>query len=397
LKDKGQLVIVISIILFLFILGGIILSLIPSENLMVRKQIESNQAFYLAQAGLQNAVYLVNSNKNLLSLNLSSKRFNSGLIISYTITETSGIKITDSYTLPISLGEFYVTASYSMVYLPQSNVLSPIDLIVIKSTGYVPSNTSSATKRSIEIYGRVDNISLDAFRFAVYASRNATIGGNSTVQGEPLPDGTFDVAVYARGDVSIPGHGVINNTSNPIPGRDYIESDSSVQVPILNEAYLRSVSQAQGLYRSGSRIKIQDLIRNVVMSNPNWYNSATNTYNTWSLVIFVDGNAEFEANLDFQGMIIVKGSFSISGTGSNKIAGIVYAQNLNAVDEKLTLTIDGNPTIIGCSLGEDVDISGSSVVKHNSQNINNILSTHGIENVVQKTRGNLKILSWREF
>ncbi|PMQ01011.1 MAG: hypothetical protein CBR30_08385 [Dictyoglomus sp. NZ13-RE01] len=397
MKDKGQLVIVISIILFLFILGGIILSLIPSENLMVRKQIESNQAFYLAQAGLQNAVYLVNSNKNLLSLNLSSKRFNSGLIISYTITETSGIKITDSYTLPISLGEFYVTASYSMVYLPQSNVLSPIDLIVIKSTGYVPSNTSSATKRSIEIYGRVDNISLDAFRFAVYASRNATIGGNSTVQGEPLPDGTFDVAVYARGDVSIPGHGVINNTSNPIPGRDYIESDSSVQVPILNEAYLRSVSQAQGLYRSGSRIKIQDLIRNVVMSNPNWYNSATNTYNTWSLVIFVDGNAEFEANLDFQGMIIVKGSFSISGTGSNKIAGIVYAQNLNAVDEKLTLTIDGNPTIIGCSLGEDVDISGSSVVKHNSQNINNILSTHGIENVVQKTRGNLKILSWREF
>jgi len=395
LKDKGQLVIVISIILFLFILGGIILSLIPSENLMVRKQIESNQAFYLAQAGLQNAVYLVNSNKNLLSLNLSSKRFNSGLIISYTITETSGIKITDSYTLPISLGEFYVTASYSMVYLPQSNVLSPIDLIVIKSTGYVPSNTSSATKRSIEIYGRVDNISLDAFRFAVYASGDATIRGNSTVQGEQLPDGTFDVAVYARGDVSISGSGVINNTSNPIPGRDYIEFDSSVQVPILNEAYLRSVSQAQGLYRSGSGIKIQDLIRNVVMSNPNWYNSATNTYNTWSLVIFVDGNAEFEANLDFQGMIIVKGSFKIRGTGSNKIAGIVYAQNLNAVDEELT--IYGNPTIIGCSLGEDVDISGSSVVKHNSQNINNILSTHGIENVVQKTRGNLKILSWREF
>lgn len=395
MKDKGQLVIVISIILFLFILGGIILSLIPSENLMVRKQIESNQAFYLAQAGLQNAVYLVNSNKNLLSLNLSSKRFNSGLIISYTITETSGIKITDSYTLPISLGEFYVTASYSMVYLPQSNVLSPIDLIVIKSTGYVPSNTSSATKRSIEIYGRVDNISLDAFRFAVYASGDATIRGNSTVQGEQLPDGTFDVAVYARGDVSISGSGVINNTSNPIPGRDYIEFDSSVQVPILNEAYLRSVSQAQGLYRSGSGIKIQDLIRNVVMSNPNWYNSATNTYNTWSLVIFVDGNAEFEANLDFQGMIIVKGSFKIRGTGSNKIAGIVYAQNLNAVDEELT--IYGNPTIIGCSLGEDVDISGSSVVKHNSQNINNILSTHGIENVVQKTRGNLKILSWREF
>ena len=394
MKEKGQLVLVVSIILFLFILGGIILSLIPPENLMVRRQVESNQAFYISQAGLQNAVYLINTNKDLANLQISSEKTFYSLNVTYTITETSGTKITGSYEFPISLGEYTVSAVYTNALINEGGILSQGDFFIVRSIGYVPSITNYSAKRTIEIYGRVDEISLDAFRYTVFAGRSVEFKGRSAViEGERLPDGTFDTAIYSRGNVDLNNPPSINGTYNPVLGRDVIANDSSIEMPRLNETYLRTISIAQGLYRTGNNIDLKDLV-NIAQSNPNWYNASTKTYNTWSLVIYIDGSAKMSGNVEFQGMVIVKGSLRITGTG-NKIKGIVYAVDMDTVPDDLT--IYGDPIIEGSSIGEVVDIGGNSTLKHRRDYINNILLTHGIPNVVEKTRGNLKILSWREY
>ncbi|MCS7201573.1 MAG: hypothetical protein NZ841_02175 [Dictyoglomus sp.] len=394
MKEEGQLILVISIVLFLFILGGIILSLIPPENLMTRRQIESNQAFYLSQAGLENAVYLINNNVNLKDLNLTSKKESYGLNVSYTITETSGLRFTGSFILPIRLGEYVVSANYTNALINEGGLLVQGDFFVIRSVGYIPSISNYTVKRSIEIWGRADQFSLDPFKYAVFAARNVSVKGNAIIRGEPLPGGRFDTAIYSRGDVDLIGRSYdINGTNSPIPGIDYIANDPSLQMPTLNFSYLRAISMMQGLYRSGNRVDLKNVV-NVAQSNPSWYNSATKTYNTWSLVIFVDGSADMAGNVEFQGIIVVRGNLKITGTG-NKVRGIVFASNMDTSTDELS--IYGDPVIDGCSLGEDVDIGGNSTVRHNNEFLNNIFSTHRIENVVQKTRTKLRTLSWREY
>lgn len=394
MKEKGQLVLVISIVLFLFILGGVILSLIPPENLMVRRQIESNQAFYISQAGLENAVYLINNNRNLKNLELLSEKGSYGLNVSYTITETSGTKLTGSFILPIQLGEYIVSANYTNALINEGGLLTQGDFFIVRSVGYVPSISNYTAKRSIEIFGRVDQISLDPFKYAVFAGTSVDIKGNAVIRGEPLEGGGFDTAIFSRGNVRLIGNAFdINGTNSPIPEIDYIANNSSLQMPTLNMAYLRAVSMMQGLYRSGNKINLKNLV-DIAQSNPSWYNSATKTYNTWSLVIFIDGSADMEGNVEFQGIVIIRGDLRISGTG-NKVKGLVFASNMDTVPEDLS--IYGDPVIDGCSLGEVVDIGGNSTVRHNSEYLNNIFTTHGIENIVQKTRGKLRTLSWREY
>ncbi|MEN2984345.1 MAG: hypothetical protein ABDH25_04900 [Dictyoglomaceae bacterium] len=394
MKEEGQLILVISIVLFLFILGGIILSLIPPENLVTRRQIESNQAFYISQAGLENAVYLINNNVNLKDLNLISKKESYGLNVSYTITETSGLRFTGSFILPIRLGEYVVSANYTNALINEGGLLVQGDFFVIRSVGYIPSISNYTVKRSIEIWGRVDQISLDPFRYAVFAGRKVSVRGNAIIRGELLPGGRFDTAIYSRGDVDLIGRSYdINGTNSPIPGIDYIANDSSLQMPILNFPYLMAVSMMQGLYRSGNKVDLKNVV-DVAQRNPSWYNSATRTYNTWSLVIFVDGSADMAGNVEFQGIIVVRGNLKVTGTG-NKVRGMVFASNMDANPDELS--IYGDPVIDGCSLGEIVDIGGNSTIRHNNEFLNNIFSTHRIENVVQKTRTKLRTLSWREY
>ncbi len=394
MKEKGQLILVISIVLFLFILGGIILSLIPPENLMSRRQIESNQAFYLSQAGLENAIYLINNDSNLKDLVISSNKGSYGLNVSYTITQTSGTKLTGSFIFPIQLGEYVVSANYTNALINQGGLLAQGDFFVIKSTGYIPTVSNYKAKRSIEIFGRVDQISLDPFKYAVFAGTSVDIKGSSVIRGDPLGEGRFDTAIYSRGKVDFIGNRVeVNGTRSPIRGVDYIANDTSLQMPRLNMNYLRAISMMQGLYRSGSKIDLKRVV-DVAQSNPSWYNSAIETYNTWSLVIFVDGSADMAGKVEFQGIIVINGDLKITGTG-NKVKGIVFASNMDTVPDDLS--IYGDPVIDGCSLGEIVDIGGNSTVRHNKDYLNNIFTTHGIENIVQKTRGKLKALSWREY
>ncbi|MCX7846194.1 MAG: hypothetical protein N2312_06230 [Dictyoglomaceae bacterium] len=394
MKEEGQLVLVISIVLFLFILGGIILSLIPPENLMVRRQIENNQAFYLSQAGLENAVYLINNNRNIKDLNLSSRKESYGLNVSYTITETSGVRLTGSFILPIQLGEYVVSATYTNALINEGGLFVQGDFFIIRSVGYIPSISNYTVKRSIELWGRADQISFDPFKYAVFAGRKVSVRGNAIIRGEPLPGGRFDTAIYSRGDVDLIGGSYdINGTNSPIPGIDYIANDLSLQMPILNFPYLMAVSMMQGLYRSGNKVDLKNVV-DVAQSNPSWYNSATKTYNTWSLVIFVDGSADMAGNVEFQGIIVVRGNLKIRGTG-NKVKGIVFASNMDASPDELS--IYGDPVIDGCSLSEDVDIGGNSTVRHNNEFLNNIFTTHRIENIVQKTRSKLRTLSWREY
>jgi hypothetical protein len=185
---------------------------------------------------------------------------------------------------------------------------------------------------------------------------------------------------------------LINGTYSPILGKDVIANDSTLTMPVLNDSYLKSISQSQGLYRSGNNIDIGNIV-SYAKSNPNWYNSATKTWLTWSLVIYIEGSAKMAGNVEFQGMVIVKGDVKITGTG-NKIRGILYAAEVDTAVQDLS--IYGDPIIEGTSIGEDVSIGGNSTVRHNKQYIENIFKTHSITNIVKAVKTKLKILAWQE-
>ncbi|HOL38790.1 MAG TPA: hypothetical protein PKY18_00570, partial [Dictyoglomaceae bacterium] len=112
MREKGQLIFAVIILIFIFLLGGIIIELMPSEKLLSRRLVDSTQAFYLAQSGLQQAIYFVNSDPDLKALALSVRKFSDGALLSYTITENSGRFISNSYTSSVSAGEYLVAVSY---------------------------------------------------------------------------------------------------------------------------------------------------------------------------------------------------------------------------------------------------------------------------------------------
>ncbi|MCX7721427.1 MAG: FapA family protein [Dictyoglomus thermophilum] len=393
-RESGQLIFAVVIVLFVFLLGMVIIQLMPSEYTIAKRTAESNQAFYLAQSGLQQAVYFVNNNPDLASLNLSLVKSGQGNILVYTLTYTYGSTEKKSLNLnSVSLGEYTVNVSYSLLNMSSGGIIINFPVYKIVSTGYIPSISNSRIKRTIEVYGNNTDISLDPFKFAVYAGKSVSFAGKSAViEGERLPDGSFDTAIYSNGPVDLRNPPLINGTYSPILGKDVIANDNTLTMPVLNDAYLKSISQSQGLYRSGSNIDLKAIVA-YAKSNPNWYNSATNTWLTWSLVIYIEGSAKMAGNVEFQGMIVVKGDVKITGTG-NKVKGILYAASVDTTVQDLS--IYGDPIIEGTSIGEDVSIGGNSTVRHNKQYIENIFSTHGITNVVKTTKTKLKVLAWQE-
>lgn len=393
-KEKGQLIFAVVIVLFVLLLGMVIIQLIPSENVIARRVVESNQAFYLAQSGLQQAIYFINSNPDLASLTLSLKKIGSSNILSYTLTYTNGTVVSNSHPInSISLGEYLVDVAYTKSKISSGGILIDFPIYRINSKGFIPSVSNFRVVRSLETYGNNMDISLDPFKFAVYAGKSVSFSGKSAViEGERLPDGSFDTAIYSNGPVDLSNPPLINGTYSPILGVDVIANDNTLTMPVLNETYLKSISQAQGLYRSGNNIDLKGIV-DYAKSNPNWYNPTTKTWLTWSLVIYIDGSAKMAGNVEFQGIVIVKGDVKITGTG-NKIRGILYAASVDSVTQDLS--IFGDPIIEGTSIGEDVRIGGNSTVRHNKQYIENIFQTHGLTNVVRMTKTKLKILSWNE-
>lgn len=372
----------------------VIIQLIPSENAITKRVVESNQAFYLAQSGLQQAIYLINNNPDLSILTLSLRKSSNNSDLSYTVTYTNGSIERKNFSINgISLGEYLVTATYSLAKVVSGGMLIDYPVYKIISKGFIPSMNNYRVVRTIEVYGNNRDVNLSPFKFAVYAGKSVNFSGKSAViEGARLPDGSFDTAIYSNGPVDLKNPPLINGTYSPILGVDVIANDNTLTMPVLNETYLKAVSQSQGLYASGKSIDLKDIV-NKAKLNPNWYNAATNTWLTWSLVIYIDGSASMAGNVEFQGLVIVKGDVKITGTG-NKIRGILYAASVDSVTQDLS--IFGDPIIEGISIGEEVSIGGNSTVKHNRQYIENIFQTHGLSNVVMLSKTKLKILSWQE-
>ncbi|MEM2668329.1 MAG: hypothetical protein QXE60_06150, partial [Candidatus Methanomethylicaceae archaeon] len=368
--------------------------LIPSENAITKRVVESNQAFYLAQSGLQQAIYLINNNPDLSILTLSLRKSSNNSDLSYTVTYTNGSIERKNFSINgISLGEYLVTATYSLAKVVSGGMLIDYPVYKIISKGFIPSMNNYRVVRTIEVYGNNRDVNLSPFKFAVYAGKSVDFSGKSAViEGARLPDGSFDTAIYSNGPVDLRNPPLINGTYSPILGVDVIANDNTLTMPVLNETYLKAVSQSQGLYASGKSIDLKDIV-NKAKLNPNWYNAATNTWLTWSLVIYIDGSASMAGNVEFQGLVIVKGDVKITGTG-NKIRGILYAASVDSVTQDLS--IFGDPIIEGISIGEEVSIGGNSTVKHNRQYIENIFQTHGLSNVVMLSKTKLKIISWQE-
>lgn len=372
----------------------VIIQLIPSENAITKRVVESNQAFYLAQSGLQQAIYLINNNPDLSILTLSLRKSSNNSDLSYTVTYTNGSIERKNFSINgISLGEYLVTATYSLAKVVSGGMLIDYPVYKIISKGFIPSMNNYRVVRTIEVYGNNRDVNLSPFKFAVYAGKSVNFSGKSAViEGARLPDGSFDTAIYSNGPVDLRNPPLINGTYSPILGVDVIANDNTLTMPVLNETYLKAVSQSQGLYASGKSIDLKDIV-NKAKLNPNWYNAATNTWLTWSLVIYIDGSASMAGNVEFQGLVIVKGDVKITGTG-NKIRGILYAASVDSVTQDLS--IFGDPIIEGTSIGEEVSIGGNSTVKHNRQYIENIFQTHGLSNVVMLSKTKLKIISWQE-
>lgn len=169
------------------------------------------------------------------------------------MTYTNGDLFKFSYNIgSISVGEYNVTVSYTFSKLNSGGVLIDYPIYKIRCEGYVPSIDNYRVIRKLEVYGNNTEITLDPFKFAVFAGTSVNFSGKAAViEGERLPDGTFDTAIYSNGPVDLSNPPLINGSYSPVLGIDVIANDNSLSMPTLNEDYLKGVAMSQGLYRSG--------------------------------------------------------------------------------------------------------------------------------------------------
>ncbi len=209
MNNKGlAFIFVISIILVLAIGAAAFLTFGKNEIYTARRRIESTKAFYIAQAGLNRALYDLKE-----EFETDDQDWNDGDINS--IDVTSVYSSSNFYIIPYSptlLGDGTYTVSLK-------NVGATTGEIWVKSSGTVGSIT-----RTIQVYAKAKNISpWNNAIFAGAGSSGATISGNVDIRGSIHILGTgldsTDTAISLSGTASIGNNysGIPTELSSRIP------------------------------------------------------------------------------------------------------------------------------------------------------------------------------------
>ncbi len=386
-NHKGSIFVIVLLLIIVFItLGAAFVVLSVSESKVANRERRTYQAFDLAEAGMERALYdlrqdFINSS--------GSPSWSDGNINSFMI----GPNTTDFYSIPYT-GTSLNGGSYSVKL---KNVTGLTDALWVQSTGVV-----GDTSQTIQIYAKITNLSpWGNSIFAGAGASGAMIKGNVDINGSVHILGTgltsSDYAVDLGGTAELIGNnynGIPATISAKIPALPTTDFNSET-VTTLN-AVLRVKHGKVGLSGSASVGEanisgngIKETIDSVYSNDGFGGNQGTNNIhsdNGWSngydlgdSVTFpslndpYSGYSSYKAYLKAKALVISdaaslstlanitpnsnfnftdasKGSIKMDGNGNLTVSGIVYIDgggslNLNKAGSNKTINYTGTGSI----------------------------------------------------
>ncbi|MCM8786683.1 MAG: hypothetical protein NC935_01360 [Candidatus Omnitrophica bacterium] len=400
-KNTFVLIFVMGVMVALGILNLAILSHSISEARLAKKNLELTQAFWLAEAGVQKALYSINNDDwDGWGGNLTDKNI--------------------SITLSGSGGEYFVTVNG----IGSSN-------INITSKGAIPS-IGAVNKIEREIV--VSASTKSKFLSAIFGETSVTLSGNAHTDSYDSNRGAYggsnkasngDVGTSAgtAGAISLSGNAIIDDNATTGPSGTVVLSGNAKVTGTIddtNNTKLETVtvpSSLSELSSSGS-INVSGNNSKTLSSGNYKYSSIsvsgngcltisgdTNIYLTSSSALSVTGNAKLvitgkvkiytDGNLIISGNGIVNNtqlpqnllvygtssSKSIQISGNGDFYGAVYAPDA-------TISVSGNGEVYGSLVGDTVSMSGngglhydealSSLADANSYSLDSWKESHNI-------------------
>lgn len=317
LNNKGMAL--FATLIFVFVLTSIgvaLLSMTNNDSKLSTLQRESNRAFYIAETGIEKALWLLN--------------FSPGGGLGGFNWNTGG----GSYEEQVEDGRFVVTVNDIE---EDGNVVRKI----VRSTGIVDSSGQfDRGERTIEVImikGNARNESL-AYNYAVLTDNNMTINGNIFINGD----------IHANGDLRVAGGSfeLANGTASAtgtITGYPSGTTQVRQSVPMIDFDYYYNKAVSDGVYYGENTSVIFNTSQNlqgihyidgdVIIKPP------AGTINITDGAIFATGTITVQGNID----IYVEHSegynipYSLVAKGDITIGGNVHGEGIIQTDGRFTL------------------------------------------------------------
>lgn len=328
-KKAFALIFSLIVVAVLVVLGIATFSRSISEGRLAQRELESTQAFWAAEAGVNNALNALRDdfNKSVAGINSGADSLNQG--------------------------------AFSVVSI--TNIDSNNRRVTVE--GYFPAASPTLT-RKIEVVVSKPPLPPDLFDYAIYTSGDLTSNGAAgSVTGDIIVGGTF--------------------TDNGGTAMDAPTEDSSIDpIARLNFEDLKIASEAQNndyeTSKNGKKYYEPGTTTEKALPGDFWYTTADDGVDNdgddivdeadeWvPNIVYIDGDIDISGCGTVGGFFIVGGDMVADATlsGSGTMDGVVYMLGeitINGGGGTETLNING-----GILAGGDTTINGSPTIEYNS-------------------------------
>jgi len=361
MNKRGVALILISILLVvLTIFSTALISSSFSENAFALRYLESTQAFWLSEAGIDAALNSLRGDPSLTTIYGRRNCHNYSNVTCYNVTTIDG--------------GFNVT-----IYNNSDGSYT------VNSTGFIPFNALRAN-RVIQAEMNLTTIPDNFYDTVIWSENDINIRGSG---GNPKKNDTGNLA-SVNGSV-ISGGGIYpipkdTNIKDIITGNFSRNDSTASPLPLLDFTQLRYISQNQ--YNSttlkNNYYDAQRLSKNPTFPDTFWYNETAGIPN----IVFLEGDLSLSGGDNVGGFFIVGGdsiyTYNTTISGNVGVDGCIYTPgNILIVGGGSNLNIDG-----GIWAGS-VTLNGSITLSYNQTYAQAINNTN-VSTIVQ-------ITSWKDL
>lgn len=378
IKDEKGIALVLALILMLVlsVLAVAMVFLNTSETKFLVKERLSDSALYIADGGVEYAIYELQEGP-------STYRGPTSDFIG-------------------SVGEFHVSVSTQG---------QPANYYVITSTGYVPDAANPQETRTVTSVVNISEEIAEVFQYAIASQGDITLSGNAVINSDD-PQGEGDV--YSGGNILLQNNATINGDasaagsittegSSTITGEQNPEIDPIDFPPIDTAGYI-SEAQDGGIYSSTYTVTSDQNLGplyidgNLVISGNHQVTLTGTVFVTGSVKLSgtadtfsFSGSETLVANYDItmQGTVGSEIPLVISVHGDVDLKGNITTQGTVIYAPEGNVEIHGNPDVTGIVVGQTVTVWGNPTITRQVDLTGQPLPGSG--------SGTVSVVSWQEL
>jgi len=323
LNQKGMALLTTLIFVFILVTFAVaLLTMTSNDTKLSTLQRDSTRAFYLAEAGIERAIWYLNSSKE----------------------NADGLDFMGPLTGGTSTEFYNVVFSYD---------IGPPEIKTLISTGKVIGGgeyNKGTRKIEVKLIKGVSPSSILTYDHAIFTN------GNMTLNGESL---TFVGDIHSNGDLTINANSlnivgdatVTGDTNKP----EFTDPSPELLFPHIDWGYFQDLAERKvdgGYYYD---------------EDPSTYGETTKVFNvseTLTGIHYIDGNVVIKSDINLQNATIVaNGTITVLGNGDVTLLN-------NIEDHPLALIAKGDITIDGIVHGEGIIQTKGNIVNNGTVEIN---------------------------